>query len=252
MKNRDRFQGFGPREAGILRDTMLTKSVNILGCCAYNITDRPVGMFCNYMENITLTRSETTVAGILAAAEELLVKRSYSEVSMNEIAEAAGVTKGALYHHFDSKEELYLAMMRRDLQRKKALFTHAIDAGSSCRERLRSLTRAFFSLPVEKRDLIKLVRRDISFFAEPARSELIRMYQSSLPEIIEPVMAQGIRDGELACADPRLLSWYFVAQVEIMLGKYANSIFPNEEAKIDFALDLFFTGSSSKHNGSGQ
>jgi AcrR family transcriptional regulator len=185
----------------------------------------------------------------MAAAEELLVERSYSEVSMNEIAEAAGVTKGALYHHFDSKEELYLAMMRRDLLRKKALFTHAIDAGGTCRERLRNLTRAFFSLPVKTRDLIKLVRRDISFFAEPARSELIHMYQSSLPKIIEPVMAQGIRDRELALADPRLLSWFFVAQVEIMLGKYADSVFPDEDTKIDFALDLFFTGAKTKQPG---
>lgn len=198
------------------------------------------------MRQSVLARSETTVAAIMAAAEALLVVRSYSEVSMNEIAEAAGVTKGALYHHFESKEELCIEMMRRDLQRKKALFTHAMDAGRTCRERLRSLTRAFFSLPVNERDLIKLVRRDISFFTEPARSELIHMYQSSLPQIIEPVMAQGIRDGELAMADPRLLSWFFVAQVEIMLGKYADAIFTDEVAKIDFALDLFFTGAQTK------
>lgn len=201
------------------------------------------------MRQSVLAKSEVTVAAIMGAAEALLVARSFSEVSMNEIAEAAGVTKGALYHHFESKEELYIEMMRRDLRRKKVLFTHAIDAGGTCRERLRSLTRAFFSLPVEKRDLIKLVRRDISFFSDPTRSELIHMYQSSLPQIIEPVMAQGIRSGELAMADPRLLSWFFVAQVEIMLGKYADTIFPDEDAKIDFALDLFFTGAKSKQLG---
>jgi hypothetical protein len=64
-------------------------------------------------------------------------------------------------------------------------------------------------------------------------------------------MAQGIRDGELAPADPRLLSWYFVAQVEIMLGKYADSIFPGEDAKIEFALDLFFKGATIKQPGLG-
>ena len=207
-------------------------------------------MFGNLMGKRTLAKSKTTIAAIMAAAERLLVERSYSEVSMNEIALAAGVTKGALYHHFDSKEELYLTMMRGDLQRKKALFTHAIEAGNGCRERLRNLTRAFFSLPMKTRDLIKLIRRDISFFAEPARSELIHMYQSSLPQIIEPVIAQGIRERELAFADPRLLSWFFVAQVEIMLGKYADDIFYDENAKIDFALDLFFTGARKKLPGS--
>jgi len=206
-------------------------------------------MLLKAMRQSVLARSETTVAAIMAAAEALLVARSYAEVSMNEIAEAAGVTKGALYHHFESKEELYLEMMRRDLQRKKTLFARAIESGSTCRERLGSLTRAFFSLPVNERDLIKLVRRDISFFAEPARSELIHMYQSSLPQIIEPAIAQGIHDGELAPADPRLLSWFFVAQVEITLGQYADTIFPDEESKVEFALDLFFTGAQAKQPG---
>ncbi len=53
-----------------------------------------------------------TVARILAAAEELFSRRGFDAVSMNEIAEAAGVSKANIFHHFESKNALYLAVVR--------------------------------------------------------------------------------------------------------------------------------------------
>jgi AcrR family transcriptional regulator len=52
-------------------------------------------------------------AQILAAARKLFVQRPYSEVSMAELAEAAGVARGLLHHYFGSKRELYLAVVRQ-------------------------------------------------------------------------------------------------------------------------------------------
>ncbi|MDR0719280.1 MAG: TetR/AcrR family transcriptional regulator [Treponema sp.] len=43
---------------------------------------------------------------ILRAAEDLFIEVGYEKASMRQIAERAGLTKGALYHHFDSKEDL--------------------------------------------------------------------------------------------------------------------------------------------------
>ncbi|TAM45717.1 MAG: TetR/AcrR family transcriptional regulator [Gammaproteobacteria bacterium] len=53
-----------------------------------------------------------TVARILAAAEELFSRRGFDAVSMNDIAEAAGVSKANIFHHFESKNALYLAVVR--------------------------------------------------------------------------------------------------------------------------------------------
>jgi AcrR family transcriptional regulator len=49
---------------------------------------------------------------ILAAARRLFCQRPYSEVSMADLAEAAGVARGLLHHYFGSKRDLYLAVMR--------------------------------------------------------------------------------------------------------------------------------------------
>src|SRR5258706_7175549 len=100
---------------------------------------------------MTLTKSETTVGMILAAAEALLARRAYADVSMRDIAETAEVTTGALYHHFPSKEKLYYEMMTAYLGRVRRDSLEAIPANGHCREKLRRLTRVFLALPLDQR-----------------------------------------------------------------------------------------------------
>jgi AcrR family transcriptional regulator len=192
-----------------------------------------------------LPKSEATIAKILEAAVALFESRSYAEVTMNLIAEAARVTKGALYHHFTSKEELYLAMMHADLERKKRQFAEALSVGDTCREKLSHLTQLFFSLSPHEQSLMKLVRRDVNIFAEPERTKLIRAYQATLPEQVEQALRTGIETGELAPADPRLLAWHFVALVEVVLAAYADAVFSDREAKLDYVINLFFSGAAA-------
>ncbi len=193
------------------------------------------------------TRSENTIANILTSAASLFNSRCYADVTMGQIAETSRVTKGAVYHHFSSKEELYLRLLHTYLDGIKAMFQDAIAAGHNCRDRLTRLTRSFFELSPADRDLIKLVRRDNNIFGPESRSELIQAYQDSLPRLIENTIRDGIAAGEIAPSDPRLLSWHFVALVEVILSEYANKIFHNIDKKLEFILDQFFAGVTAKH-----
>ena len=55
-------------------------------------------------------RTEETRAAILAAARELFAERGYAAVGTEEIVRAARLTRGALYHHFANKEDLFRAV----------------------------------------------------------------------------------------------------------------------------------------------
>lgn len=191
------------------------------------------------------TKSEATVARIIAASQSLFVASNYADVTTDMIARAAEVTKGGLYHHFASKEQLYISMMLGDLDRKRRLFEQAVAAPGSARQRLAQLTRDFLELPYEERELTRLVRRDINIFTGDERERLVRAYQRALPEQVEAIITGGIEDGELAPGDARVLSWSFVALVEVVIGPYADRVFGSTEARLDHVLDLFFDGAAA-------
>jgi AcrR family transcriptional regulator len=62
-------------------------------------------------------RLEHTRTLLLDAAEELFARKGFSGASLEEIADAAGYTRGAIYAHFGGKEELFLAVIERQRQR---------------------------------------------------------------------------------------------------------------------------------------
>ena len=193
-------------------------------------------------------KSTKTIARILEAARVLFVAKNFNEVTMSEIAETAEVTKGALYHHFSSKEELYLKMMYNYLEEIGTLAQNAVEAMGSSRERLRDLAVSFLQLSPQEQNLIKLVRRDINVFTEPDRSGLVRAYQQALPEKAEAIVGDGIRDGEIEDSDARILAWQHVAMVEVVLSAYARDALGDPEDTADFVTRLFFDGAS--RNGS--
>lgn len=57
-------------------------------------------------------RAQRTREAIIEQAARTFERQNYFEASLNEIIKAAGLTKGAFYHHFSSKEELALAVFR--------------------------------------------------------------------------------------------------------------------------------------------
>lgn len=73
--------------------------------------------------------SETTRGRILAAAGRLFAEHGYANVSMPEIAKASGITAGAIYRHFESKEDLFFqAVAQRSLEAQEIAAKPALDA----------------------------------------------------------------------------------------------------------------------------
>lgn len=52
-------------------------------------------------------RSEATRAALVAAARDVFAERGFADTTVDEVVQRAGVTRGALYHHFASKEDLF-------------------------------------------------------------------------------------------------------------------------------------------------
>ena len=61
--------------------------------------------------NVKARRSEATRARLVRVARDLFARRGYSDVATEEIVRRAGVTRGALYHHFRDKRDLFQAVV---------------------------------------------------------------------------------------------------------------------------------------------
>lgn len=61
-------------------------------------------------------RSKATVAALLEAARELFAQDGYAATSLDDVVARAGLTKGALYHHFNSKRDLFRAVYEQEQQ----------------------------------------------------------------------------------------------------------------------------------------
>jgi len=66
---------------------------------------------------------------ILDAAEDLFARRGFAGIGMREVADAVGLGKSSLFHHFKSKAELYAAVVARILDVLEARTTQALAAG---------------------------------------------------------------------------------------------------------------------------
>src|SRR5580704_3411189 len=88
-------------------------------------------------------RSARTRGALLAAARELFAEKGFAQTGREEIAERAGVTRGALYHHFASKTEVAAAVVGELETELVTLVVTAAQRGNGVREQLHLGCRAY-------------------------------------------------------------------------------------------------------------
>lgn len=88
-------------------------------------------------------RTEATRAQLIAAARRLFAEKSYAETSTPDIVAAAGVTRGALYHHFADKQALFYAVAEEEAATVAAEIEHAAPEDLDARQALIAGSRAY-------------------------------------------------------------------------------------------------------------
>lgn len=187
-------------------------------------------------------KSLVTISQIIGSAQNLFVNNSYDDITMQRIAKEANVTKGAIYHHFSGKEDLYLQMLIRYLDDLKEQLCQAVEGSGSAKARLHHLTFLYLENPILFQRTIQLVRRDSNRFAGEKREALINAYQEALPNQIEAIVKDGIEEGEIKAGDTRLYAWQYVAIVEVSLSDYARKRFDSPKKMAGYLTDIFFNG----------
>jgi len=107
---------------------------------------------------------------ILAAAAELFSRGGYQGVTVDAIARKAGTSKGNLYWHFGSKQEILQLLFEDILQRFDPLLREIVGGDAPPRDKLRALTRALLEAAAANPEAMSLV---LQIAAQPELRDMV-------------------------------------------------------------------------------
>jgi AcrR family transcriptional regulator len=152
------------------------------------------------------TDSADTRRAIFDSARHLFAERGYGAVTNKDVADAAGITTGALYHYVDSKLDLYLAV-HRDMQRRVyGRFVEVVESCGSFLGQLDGVLEAAHALNVEDPSLalfVGTVRTDMRRFPEIA--ERLERSVAARDEFFVSIVDVGVASGEIRPEDREMV-----------------------------------------------
>ena len=172
-------------------------------------------------------RSEETRSHILEAAVKQFSVNGYNKASVDSICEQAGVSKGAFYHHFKTKQDVFLALLDGWLQ----TFDQAIEASidQPVPEIFQQMTEYFPYIFQSASDNLPMF---LEFMLQASRDETIwqasiapyRRYHKHFASLIK----RGVAEGSFVDVDPNLAARLIVSAA---MGLLLQSLLDPEGAK---------------------
>ncbi|MCA1834628.1 MAG: TetR/AcrR family transcriptional regulator [Actinomycetota bacterium] len=136
--------------------------------------------------------AEARRAQLLDVARAVFAADGYPGAAMEQIASSAGVTKPVLYQHFESKKELYLALLEEDMSRLLADVEKTIQGVTSNRDRIHGGIEAYFTFIDENEGSFRLLFRE-TMGADPDFREAIDRFRDALANRIGAIIAAETR-----------------------------------------------------------
>lgn len=184
---------------------------------------------------------EETVNLILDVALALFFEKGYDNTSIQDIIDGlGGLTKGAVYHHFKSKEDILTAAIDRDNRGLYAELKRIRDDGRmNGAEKLQTLFAASIEGP--QMDTWANVAPDI----DPVKnSRLLGMqYESvfaeTVPDFVLPIVEQGVRDGSIVTDHPREFSEVIVLLANLWASPMFRACTAEDlRVRVDYYIDI--------------
>ncbi|QKW40710.1 TetR/AcrR family transcriptional regulator [Actinomadura sp. NAK00032] len=138
---------------------------------------------------------------ILAAALRLFAERGFDGTPVQEIVEAAEVTKGALYHYFDSKDDLLYEIYHSLIARQLGDMGAVLARGLPPREAVRGVLTGLIRSTAEHIDEAKVFAREKDRL-DDARMRALRADRRRYHETFRGLIEQGQRSGVFSDATP--------------------------------------------------
>jgi len=165
---------------------------------------------------------------ILSTATDLFLRNGFSRVTLDDIAAAIEFSKGTIYNHFGSKEEIYASVLLDHLNILLASLKDAAASGRTTAERLQNATKAYVGFYRERREYFRLLFfidhvSDQERIPDALLKEIRQMKIACLREL-QKIFKTGLRTGEVGAGRSSV-------QVSFILWGMLNGIIQLAESR---------------------
>ncbi|MDO3676144.1 TetR/AcrR family transcriptional regulator [Paenibacillus ehimensis] len=161
---------------------------------------------------------EETINQILTVALNLFIQKGYEQTSIQDIInELGGLTKGAIYHHFKSKEEIMQAVIDHLFKGVDEMLSGIRDDKElNGLEKLRKISRVSLNNPAQNE--VATVAPKLLRNPKLLAAQIEHIIEKAVPVYIQPIIEQGMRDGSIRTDYPRELSEVLVILTNLWLN----------------------------------
>ena len=190
------------------------------------------------------TRSENyddIQQGILKTACALFAQQGYMRASIADLADACRLSRGALYHYFDSKEAILFAILDAHVRRMIADVEAAMARQTTTLDCFRAAIRAIVELNARSSNEQRLILNDLGFLAEAEQKD-IKALERQLVDTISDLLIRLDTEGRIVKRSKKVYTMMLFGMLNFSHTWYdpKGDIEPKEFA--DMVVDLFLFG----------
>ncbi len=178
---------------------------------------------------------------ILAKAAELFAARGYERSSISDLAEVCGLSRGALYHYFDSKEALLYSMLHTHVAGMLDLLREADAKGGTPLERLTRFIEAIVSINAASQCEQAILLNDLGSLREDEQAE-IKGLEQQIVELVSQTLVETDRSGRITRANRKVYTMILLGMINFTYTWYDPDAAVKPQAFARMATDVFLNG----------
>jgi TetR/AcrR family transcriptional regulator, cholesterol catabolism regulator len=153
----------------------------------------------------TQARWDRKQADLIEGAARVFARNGFDQTSVPELGEALGQAAGGLYHYFDGKEQLLIAICDQLMEPLLAAAEDLLDQADTAAGRLRSLVRLWVAHVVDHRDHMQVFQQERHAIDHGPQWRKVRESRKRFERLVESVLADAAAEGATEPVDQRLL-----------------------------------------------
>ncbi len=180
---------------------------------------------------------------IADAAARLFMEKGYRAATMEMVAEAAGLTKAAVYYHFKDKATLVVAAAHSVFTQARAATEAILARPEPLRARLEAIARIVLNLP-QPFTAFDAMMLEVEGELTPEQLEAIRTEEQCVISVVEEALVEGARRCDIRGENPTFVAHAFIALLRVGQARAVGGArrFSDTNATASLLMDMLWRG----------